>query len=171
MPSGAQRRVSRLLVGAAAVAMTVAACAGEVASSDDRKTQIYATALDWLLDRPDTEVGDVEEPLIYIEHLGSDAIALAVQVDLIDRYDDVVELRFVDARTEAVDESVSDAPVREGRVLIGLGPISEENELRAEVYRSSSEVTAYRFRLHDEDGWRLSATPTPIEPEGLVADP
>lgn len=169
MPRGPAQRIVALLMGIAAV--TAAGCANGSASRDDRDTEIYDTALEWLLDHADVEAVGDDVPLVYVEHLGADSIALGVQVELIDRFATEAELRFVDARTEAVDESAPDAAVRDQRVLIGLGPVSDDDEVRAEIYRSEVEVSAFRLELSERDGWRLAGEPMPIEPVGLVADP
>jgi hypothetical protein len=155
-------------------ALVLAGCAGEVASQDDRESDIYAVALTWIVARPDV-ADDAEAPPIYIEHLGPDGISLDVQVKLIEQFDqDDVELRFVDGRAEAVDETLEGMPVRDGSVLVGLGPISDDlpTELRAEVYRDLDDVTAYRFTLRRSGGeWELAEAPEVVDPEGLVADP
>ncbi len=155
-------------------ALVSVGCAGEVASQDDRESDIYAEALAWIVARPD--VADAEDaPPIYIEHLGPDGIPLDVQVELIEHFDESdVELRFVDGREEAVDETLDGMPVRDGSVLVGLGPISDDQptELRAELYRDLDDVTAYRFTLSRTDGeWSLAEAPEVVDPEGLVADP
>lgn len=154
--------------------LVLAGCAGEVASQDDRESDIYAEALAWLVARPDVADEGIDSPPLYIEHLGPDGISLDVQVDLIDHFDGLVELRFVDARAEAVDESLVEMPVRDDSVLVGLGPISDDQptELRAELYRDLDDVTAYRFTMRRSDGeWTLAEAPEVVDPEGLVADP
>ena len=173
--SGRTTRAGQRSAAAIAVAAFVlAGCAGEVASQDDRESDIYAAALTWLVARPG--VADTEEaPPIYIEHLGPDGIPLDVQVELIEHFDENdVELRFVDGRSEAVDETLDDMPVRDGSVLVGLGPISDDQptELRAELYRDLDDITAYRFTLRRSGGvWELAEAPEVVDPEGLVADP
>ncbi|MEO1062179.1 MAG: hypothetical protein AAFZ07_12230 [Actinomycetota bacterium] len=158
----------------AIAALVLAGCAGEVASQDDRESDIYAEALTWIVARPGVADPDDDRP-VYIEHLGPDGIPLDVQVELIAHFDEVdVSLRFVDARAEAVDETLDEMPVRDGSVLVGLGPISDDQptELRAELYRDLDDITAYRFTLRRAgDEWKLAEAPEIVDPEGLVADP
>ncbi len=164
----------RSATAVAIVALVRTGCAGEVASQDDRESDIYAEALAWIVKRPGVADTDESQP-IYIEHLGPDGIPLDVQVELIEHFDaDDIELRFVDGRSEAVDETLDEMPVRDGSVLVGLGPISDDQptELRAELYRDLDDVTAFRFTLRRRDGeWELAEAPEVVDPEGLVADP
>ena len=88
---------------------------------------------------------------------------------------------LADLRTQIIDTVRADAhvapfdmPVRDDSVLVGLGPISDDQptELRAELYRDLDDVTAYRFTMRRSDGeWTLAEAPEVVDPEGLVADP
>ena len=170
--TGAGRR--RPAAAIAVAALVLAGCAGEVASQDDRESDIYAVALAWIVSRPGVADAEEDRP-VYIEHLGPDGIPLDVQVELIEHFDAAeVELRFVDARAEAVDETIDEMPVRDGSVLVGLGPISDDQptELRAELYRDLDDITAFRFTLRRVgEEWELAEAPEIVDPEGLVADP
>lgn len=133
----------------------------------------YEVVLDWLMEQPEMQFGDsCGDHIIFVESLGSNEIALDVQVEVVNRYEDTFEIRFIDARQEAIDETKPQSPVRDGCLLVGLGPLAdgEATELRAEMYRPTG-VDAYRFELTQRSGaWRLVAEPTRVDPEGLVAE-
>ncbi len=169
-------RVRRILIGALfSGALASTACTSD-APADDRELGIYASVLDWIFDQPDVEVGTTPEgdgPPAYIEHLGSGEIAIDVQVDIIGRFDGEVDIRFIDDRQEALDESLPGSPVRDEGILIGLGPVTDGDptEVRAEA-RYGSRIDAYRFTLvRTGEQWRLDGEPALVDAEGLVSEP
>jgi hypothetical protein len=167
---------------AALVAVAVVgtgACADDDGGTATRpgNGEAYVLLLDWLLDRPEAEV-DAEtcgDHVVFVESLGPEDIALDTQVVVVDGFTaEDIEVRFIDAREEAVDETVDDAPVSSECVLVGLGPIPETApyEVRGEIYRNRHAVTAYRFLLVvRDDNWEIASEPEPVDPEGLVGEP
>ena len=163
------------LTGVALLAAVVAGCSSdEGGGTTDRRVEIYGLVLDWLLEREEfptvagTPTDDV--PTLFVDHLNRD-IDLDVQVELLARFEDRYDLRFVDALTEAVDEAAPRSPVREGAILLGLGSIPDTSPfvVRAEVYRDQRDLEAYRFDLVRWGGdWVLRTEPEPVEPEGFV---
>ena len=82
---------------------------------------------------------------------------------------DDFEIRFIDTRSEAIEGTQPDARVRDGCVLIGLGPVfhDETAEVGAEMYHDA-DVAAYRFDLVQRSGvWRLGGAPTRSDAVGL----
>ncbi len=169
-------RVRRLLIGALLSGALVSAGCADSAPEDDREVGIYASVLEWIFDRPDVTVGTTPEgdgPPAFIEHLGSGEIAIDVQVDIIGSFDDEVDIRFIDARQEALDESLPGSPVRDEGILIGLGPVTDGDptEVRAEA-RYGNRIDAYRFTLVLTGGeWILDGEPALVDAEGLVSEP
>jgi hypothetical protein len=108
---------------------------------------------------------------VFVESLGPGDIDLEVQVDIVRHFEPVVDIRFIDTRTEALDESAAGAPVRDGGILLGLGPVPVAGpiDIRGEVYRTADRVVGYRFRVaRSGQTMVLIEPPQRVEPEGLV---
>ncbi len=61
---------------------------------------------------------------VFVEPLGDGyVIDLAVQARVVTALETVARVRFIDHRAEAIDEDQPGQPVREGGLLVGLGPI------------------------------------------------
>lgn len=118
---------------------------------------------------------DGEAPVVFIETLGSDAIALETQVEVVAQLAETYEIRFIDDLDEAVEIDVEGWPVRSNSLLIGLGPIQvdDETEVRGEVYLRADDVRAFRYSLEarSDDTWTLARPPEKAEPEGFQPTP
>jgi hypothetical protein len=176
---GRRRRGPGAALGVAlAAALLVAGCPnGDDVDGPDRAIGIYGSVLTWVLDHEAPPPGGIEEGdqvPVFVQSLGPE-IGLQVQIELVARFEDEgYQLRFIDERTEAVDEADPDLPVRAETVLVGLGPIPEgtQVDVRAEVYHDIDDIEAYRVSLARWAGtWTLVEDPTPVEPEGFVAAP
>lgn len=160
----------------AATLGVLASCTSESApDGPDRSVQIYAAVLTWLLEHEaPVAPGPSEErerPLVYVDHLGPEQLDLQVQIELVSRFDEEYELRFIDATSEALDSERINAPVRQDRLLIGLGPVPDTFpfSVRAEVYRNARDIDAYRFEVVRWTGeWVLGEEPEVVEPEGFI---
>jgi hypothetical protein len=171
------RSMLRAVAAVASAGLVLAACPDEPPDTVERSIAVYGSVLSWVLDHevPVAPAVDGEPPrVVFVEHFGSD-MDLQVQVELVSRFEqEGYELRFVDTRLEALDEGEDDRPVRDGGVLVGLGPIPKgiRIEVRVEVYRSQSDIDAYRVPVAHRTGtWGLAGEPTPVEPEGFVTVP
>jgi hypothetical protein len=72
------------------------------------------------------------------------------------------------------DESAVGAPVSDGGLLLGLGPVPVAGpiDIRGEVYRTVDCVVGYRFRVgRSDETMVLIEPPQRVEPEGLVGEP
>ena len=124
------------------------------------------------LDAPDGEV-----PVVFIETLGPQDIALQTQVEVIAKLADTYDIRFIDDLDEAIELDVDRRPVRMNSLLIGLGPIQVEDkaEVRGEVYVNADEIHAFRYSLVSEggdgDGWTLGGPPEEAVSEGFQPTP
>lgn len=177
-PSGPGRRLGApvaCLLAAVLVLLVPLACSdGEGSGGTDRRVEIYGLVMDWLLERERFPADPGEEPdetpTVFVDHLNR-SIDLDVQVGLVGRFEGEFELRFVDALSEAVDDSDPEAPVRNDGVLVGLGMIPEEPPylVRAEVYRERGDLDAYRFELVPSgEDWVMRSEPERVAPEGFV---
>lgn len=156
-------------------AALLAGCGADSDSGDSLVAEAYIVVLDWVLaateSAPDPASDDL--PLVFVESLGPGEIDLGVQVEIVGHFEEDVDIRFIDIRTEALDES-DGAPVRDGGLLVGLGavPLTGPLDIRGEIYRTADSVVGYRFRL-DRSGETpvLIKPPEQVEPEGLVVEP
>jgi hypothetical protein len=77
--------------------------------------------------REDDDAADATLLPVFVEPLGEGyVIDLAVQADVIRGLEDVADVRFIDQRTEALEQSSDGQPVRDGGMLVALGPLLEE---------------------------------------------
>ncbi len=160
-----------------AAALMMAACGsgngdGETATDAD----ILRVVIGDLVERSgvvfDTAAED--QPVLFVESFGTEDIPLEVQVDVVAGWQETYDVRFIDDRSEAVDDELDGLPVRERSLLLGLGPITRNGtaELRGEYYRATDRVGAFRYTLtKTAEGWRISTTPETIEPEGFATAP
>jgi hypothetical protein len=170
-------RRPRFLVALVAILLIAPACSTGPTGEDDRDAAVYAAVVRWLLTDEGGAPGFVpfgpdDDRPVFIEPIDPDGIPLEVQVGVIERLEDLAELRFVDTREEALDETEPTAPVHSDGVLLGLGSISEESPptVRGERYRDESDVDAYRFTMSRESGeWTVAGEPEAVEPESLIS--
>ena len=139
-----------------------------------RDASIYQSVINDLVDQSGVDLDDSGEmPVVFIESFEPDEMPLEVQVEVIAGFVERYEIRFIDDRDEAVEIDEAGEPVRAGSLLIGLGPIVLDGaaELRGELYLSTEEVRAYRYRLSaaSDESWSVTAgSPEAIEPVGFV---
>lgn len=162
--------VAILLCGA-----LLAGC-GDDDSRDSAATDAYIVVVEWVLAQPEFAPDPTlaEMPPVFVDSLGSGEIDLDVQVEIVRHFEPVVAIRFIDTRTEALDESEAGAPVRDGGLLLGLGPVPVAGpiDIRGEVYRTVDHVVGYRFRVgRSGQTMVLIEPPELVEPEGLVGEP
>ena len=162
--------VAILLCGA-----LLAACANDDGNRDSTVADAYIVIAEWILAEPEFAPDPtlVETFPIFVESLGPGEIDLDVQVEVVSHFEPVVDIRFIDTRTEALDETENGAPVRDGGLLLGLGPIPAAGpiDIRGEVYRTADRVVAYRFRVaRSGQTMVLVEPPEQVEPEGLIGE-
>jgi hypothetical protein len=154
----------------------LAGCGDDNGSRDSAVADAYIVVAEWVLAEsefaPDPALDEM--PPVYVESLGPGEIDLDVQVEVVHHFEPAVDIRFVDIRTEALDASEVGAPVRDGGLLLGLGPVpvARPIDIRAEVYQTSDRVVGYRFRLvRSGQTMVLIEQPEPVDPESLVGEP
>jgi len=129
--------------------------------SEVRAGDVYDAAVRWLA----SEHSDDPDPLpVFVEPRGEGtAIKLEVQADVVDQVSDVAELRFIDARAEAIVTEDDRDMVRDDGILIRLGPVIEDGDrVRLEVDRwiGDERFTTLVFTLRREgDVWKPISAP------------
>jgi hypothetical protein len=77
-------------------------------------------------DDEDDEDDERELPTVYVEPLGDGyVIDLGTQAGVVKNMESIAVIRFIDHRAEAIDKKEAGEPVREGGMLLGLGPLVE----------------------------------------------
>jgi hypothetical protein len=149
-----------LLRAACCAAVVLSGCSGSTTEEHGSVADVYGTAVRWLVD----DVGDAERPepeRVFLEATGEDAIPLEVQVEVINRLEADMAVRFIDTREEAVEATEPGDPIRDEGILIGLGPVNdiERSPVRLQVdrYRNVQDVVAYELTLERRGGnWRVT---------------
>lgn len=162
--------VAILLCGA-----LLAGCGDDGGNRDSTVADAYIVVAEWILAEPEftpdpTLAGTFP---VFVESLGPGEIDLDVQVEMVGHFEPVVDIRFIDTRTEALDETEVGAPVRDGGLLLGLGPVPAAGpiDIRSEVYRTADRVVGYRFRVaRSGQTMVLVGPPEQVEPEGLIGE-
>jgi hypothetical protein len=165
----------RAVVAIALCGTLLTGCGADDGSRDSRAADSYIVVVEWILAEPEFAPDPTldEMPPVFVESLGPGEIDLDVQVEIVRHFELVVDIRFIDTRAEAVDESEGGAPVRDDGLLLGLGlvPVEGPIEIRGEVYRTSDHVAGYRFRVARRGQTMvLIEPPERVEPEGLVGE-
>ena len=170
----------RATLGRGVVAILVsgallAGCGSDDGSGDSGVADAYIAIVEWVLAEPEFVPDPTLDGMspVFVESLGPGEIDLEVQVAIVRYFEPVVEIRFIDIRTEALDESEVGAPVRGGGLLLGLGPVPAAGpiDIRGEVYQTVDGVVGYRFRVAQSgQSMVLIEPPERVEPEGLVEE-
>lgn len=168
--------IGRAVVAILLVGVGLAGCGDDDRSRDSRAADAYIVVVEWVLAEPEFASDQTldEMPPVFVENLGPGEIDLDVQVEIVRHFEPDVGIRFIDTRTEALDESETGAPVRDGGLLLGLGPVPAEApiDIRGEVYQTLDRVFGYRFRVaRSGQTMVLIEPPERVEPEGLVGEP
>jgi hypothetical protein len=153
----------------------LAGCGGDDGSRDRQVADAYIVVVEWVLAEPEFAPDPTldEMPPVFVESLGPGEINLNVQVEIVRHFEPVVDIRFIDTRIEALDESEVGTPVRDGGLLLALGPVPVEGpiDIRGEVYQTMDDIVGYRFRVARRGQTMvLIEPPVRVEPEGLVGE-
>jgi hypothetical protein len=149
----------------AVVVVAVALGSGCGASSDAEEphpAQIYVATIELVLDEENPAAGTDELPVVYVVPLGQDDIDATVQADVASELRDVADVRFADARSEAVDEDEPGMPVRDDGVLVGIGDVPEDGgpvDVQVEAYRSEDDWSKRVLTfVRRSSRWAVSST-------------
>lgn len=165
------RRAARSLAATALSAtMVIASCGSDAITSgpdDDRVSEIYTAALDWVLENQTDLGSNRPDWVMYVIGRGDEPIDVDVQATVVANFESRVEIRFVDERSEAVDAEISSEPVRDEGLLVGLGTVSSEGdavELYVDIYRSHDDALAWQMEVSRRDpAWQVADDPVPAD--------
>lgn len=167
---GAARAMQRA-AAAGAILTTLVAC---TAADDDpragagREAAVYESVLVWMLDEEPQRASDdgSGERLgwtMYVTSRYEEPIGVDVQAFVVEALDDRVVVRFIDERTEAVEEGDERQPVREDGILVGLGAVSREGDsvdVYVDRYREIDDVEAFDVAVRRRgDTWAVVGVP------------
>lgn len=129
--------------------MLVLLVAGGCTTGSDRDSEAdiagaYSHIMEWVAQRSGS---DSDRPVVYAVALGEGfSIDLSLQAKILDNVGDEVDVRFVDDRSEAF----ADGTVRDGGVLMAVGPAVEDNRdivIEGEETTDDERVIHWRFEL------------------------
>ena len=93
-----------------------------------RDAQVYVVTIrDVVAEEPPPADPDVL-PVVYVIGVGEDDIAADIQADVAAELKDEVDVRFADARAEAVLADEDEVPVRDHGVLVAVGALAPESD-------------------------------------------
>lgn len=109
--------------------------------------QAYAAVVRWLVDREGpTDTASDELPIVYVAPVEGGVIGADDQVGVVAEVHDVAVVRFADVADDALDLETDDRAVKEGGVLLIVGPVAEG--------ASPIEVEVLEYhRIGDEQSW------------------
>ena len=142
------------------------ACAGSSPESGERRAAaIYTEVVRWFAD----ESSDDPDPLpVFVEPRGEGAsVPLGVQADVVNAAKDFADVRFIDARDEAlVEDDAGVTVVADDGVLIRLSPVVEDGArvfVDVDVHEVDAEFTTMQFDVRRTgDTWRISEPPSSV---------
>ncbi len=147
----------------------VAGCTS-LSPSKARASDVYATII-----RSFATQAEHEPPLkVFVETRGEgSSISVDVQAEVVTAVEAVAEVRFIDARSEALEESEPGIfVVRDDGILLAFGPVpNDASDLVVEVdqYIKDTLLAAHRFVMRSSgDEWTIddaSVTYEPITPD------
>jgi hypothetical protein len=150
--------VAAVVVG---VALLAAACGSDGEPTNEGSTHdAYAAVIRWFVDRLP---GDAEQHVVFIEARGEGVgIDLDTQAAVVEVSQPFADVRFIDDRSEAIDAD----GVRDGGVLLGLGPVVVEARtavIEADEIVDEDTVVSRRFELRlVDDEWVLPGEPAMV---------
>ncbi|MDP2292295.1 MAG: hypothetical protein Q8M22_13985 [Actinomycetota bacterium] len=164
-------RVARPLALIVGLSCVTAACT-DLSPSKERASDVYATII-----RSFADDSEADPPLkVFVEPRGEgSSINVDVQAEVITAVEDVAEVRFIDARDEALEDTGDGVlVVRDGGILLAFGPVpNDAADVTVEVdqYLDGTSVRTHRFVMRRSgDVWLIDGsssvdeTVTPDEP-------
>lgn len=159
------RRLSSLLaLGLVTIVAATSASCSTKTPSQVRAGEVYVASIRWLAS---ANAGDPDPIRVFIEPRGEGtAIALDVQAEVVAATHEFADVRFIDARDEALMAAKDGTTVvRDDGMLIRLGPVVEDGErIALEVDRWSDGETflTFQFSLRRVgDQWQVLNDPVP----------
>jgi hypothetical protein len=157
-----------LRLGLVAAAL-LGGCGDGTSAEEGSIADLYSAAIRWLVE--DGSEGESPAPeRVFIEAVGEEGIPLEVQAEVVTQLKDVISVRFIDAREEAIVFEEPGDPIREDGVLLGLGDVPDIDRspvrLYADRYRDVYDVVAYELLLERRGGtWQVTGEPREVRLE------
>lgn len=146
------------------VLVGVVACGDEGNKSAERAVAVVeATIRHVASEHPPAEGAEAGDlPVVYVVSVGEETLSAGIQADVVSNLRDEIEVRFADAREEAIDETAPTAPVKDGGVLVVLGEIPKLGNpavVPVEIYTARHEhiKMVYSF-VPAGDVWNITST-------------
>jgi len=145
-----------------AVALAMGSCGSGGPNEHERAANIYAAVIQALApDEPAGPGAETEEleRVVYAGSLDEErVISLEVQAAVVEMLEDFATIRFVDKKTEAIDDTADGEPVLDDGVLVLLGavPAGRSPSIDAERYVDLDDDEHFRISLERSDnGWSI----------------
>jgi hypothetical protein len=145
-----------------AVALAMGSCGSGDPNEHEREANVYAAVIQALApDEPAGPGAETEEleRVVYAGSLDEErVISLEVQAAVVELLEDFATIRFVDEKTEAIDDTADDEPVLEDGVLVLLGavPTGRSPSIDAERYVDLDDDEHFRISLErSDDEWSI----------------
>lgn len=151
------------------VAAGVAGCDGSARDEMSRDAQVYVVTIrDVVAEEPPPADPDVL-PVVYVIGVGEEDIAADIQADVAAELKDEVDVRFADARAEAVLADDDEVPVRDHGVLVAIGALAPESDedvvdVEVEVYRSEADWSRVVLTVGRRSSSQWTVTSTSVVP-------
>jgi len=145
-----------------AVALAMGSCGSGGPNEHERAADIYAAVIQALApDEPAGPGAETEEleRVIYAGSLDEErVISLEVQAAVVEMLEDFATIRFVDEKSEAIDDTADGEPVLDDGVLVLLGavPAGRSPSIDAERYVDLDDDEHFRISLERSDNaWSI----------------
>lgn len=141
--------------------LVVNSCGSDGSPMIERDAGVYAAVIRALADEPPdpwrdrVDIDDQRERVVFAGPLDEEiAISLEVQAAVVEALEDLATIRFVDQRTEAIDDDDDEQPVLEGGMLVLLGtvPAGRSPAVETERYVALDAATQYVVTAEQSDG-------------------
>lgn len=157
----------------ALLTLTIIATLGLSACTDDggsaapqdpnaRLTDIYVATIRTVVahERPDITTEEPVDPVVFVSPREGVDIGLDVQAGVVVALEDWATIRFIDEITEAIEPNEPDGTVRDGGMLIGLGPVPDGAAhvvVGADRYERADEMTVFELQVQRRSGtWSVT---------------
>jgi hypothetical protein len=139
--------------------LIAASCGADRRSAaDDRLVAVYSAVIRGVVTQPGAPRPHLSES-VFVKGAHS-AMPLEVQAGVVDALHDFATIRFIDDRSEAIDDADPRKAVRDGGVLVVMGlvpPGHDDVVIEAQRYQRTDNSVTYVIRLHRSDStWKIA---------------
>lgn len=111
---------------------------------------------------PSSTIADGDLPVVFVVNVGEEQLSAGVQADVVSALRDEIDVRFSDARDEAIDTAEPMEPVRDGGVLIvlnGVPKLGNPAMVTVEIYKTRNEHVKLVFSaVPAAEEWEITET-------------